>query len=184
MHRRNLLSLTSAAIACGLARSASAAAGPSFDGLEQRYINETTATGAFSLLSSQAAIRNLTREEVRRFAGFEISEQQAMSDVFATMQDPQRLSGEVTPPRDDELSLRLSKEDQRELEKIKAGVYGSDFDRHYLEKQHAAHQSLLNSLDAYLKDGKREALIGIAKISRSQIKEHLRLIEDLQRSLG
>lgn len=188
MNRRTILAraafLSAAGICVPLLRGSQAIATPMLGDLEARYIEDTLSTGSLSLLTSQVAVRNVNNEEVRRFAGFEIGEQQVLADVLNAIKDPRRLSGVLSPPSDAEAKSHMDAGEKRTLEKLTAGVYGKEYDRNYLEGQHTGHQKLLRAQDDYLKSGKDDRVVVVAKLARSRISEHLDLIEVLQRAVG
>ena len=62
---------------------------------------------------------------------------------------------------------------------------GAAFDKDYVALQIQGHQELLKIQESYLQQsaGNRE-MTNVAKLARGQIKEHLALLQDIQKELG
>jgi predicted outer membrane protein len=145
---------------------------------EKRHIMNTMAAGGMSLLASRAALKKVRDDDVKEFAQFEVAEQETIADVLMAMMDPSKASGKINPPSDSEVRQQVSKDDQAMLEKME-GMNGEAFEKAYIRAQIDGHQKLLRIQEDYLASGKDPAHLGIAKLARGQIKEHLTLLADL-----
>jgi len=115
--------------------------------------------GAFSLMTARLGIEKATRPEIKRFANFEVREQEG---VAAAM----KLAGHDFPepqPAGEKLQVmnRLRSAD------------GAEFDRLFLQVQEQGHQELLN-LTTAIGEGQAPAPDKIvALLSTDRIQEHL-----------
>jgi putative membrane protein len=145
---------------------------------ERRHITNTMAAGGMSLLASRAALKKVRDDDIKEFAQFEVAEQETIADVLMGMMDPSKASGKINPPSEPEVRQQVSKEDQATLEKMEA-MNGDAFEKAYVRAQIDGHEKLLRIQEDYLSSGKNPAHLGIAKLARGQIKEHLTLLSDL-----
>jgi putative membrane protein len=98
------------------------------------------------------------------FANYEVAEQTTIADVLKSLG--------VKPEKSEKAA--------EAIEKLKNT---SNFDADYLAAQLEGHQQLLKIQEDYIQSGKDPAHVGLAKLARNQIKEHLDLIQTIQNTL-
>ncbi|MEZ2410667.1 DUF4142 domain-containing protein [Bosea sp. RCC_152_1] len=129
--------------------------------VESRQIMDTLATGTVSLETSRIAMTKAANPMVKRFAQFEVAEQETIAMV---LKGRGNLGDNPPPPADPKGEAML---------KALQAKTGAEFDRAYLDGQVEGHQRLLQIQESYLQAGKDEAHRGIAMLARGHIKEHL-----------
>lgn len=122
--------------------------------------------GSFSHATAQLGAEKATKPEVKRFANFEIQEQEGVAQAM-------KLAGHDFP------MASFGNDRGKMLESLR-GASGADFERMFLEVQERGHQELL-SLTSAIMAGNAPAPDKIAAtLSNNQIKEHLILIGEMQ----
>lgn len=101
---------------------------------------------------------------MKRFANFEVAEQTTVADVLGS------------------LGMKVERSEQAAdvVDQLKKS---SNFDADYLAAQLDGHQQLLKVQEEYVQVGKDPAHVGLAKLARNQIKEHIDLIQTIQKTL-
>ncbi|WP_238313105.1 DUF4142 domain-containing protein [Methylobacterium crusticola] len=151
---------------------------------EAKHAADTLAVGAMSLAASRVALKKAKDDDVKEFAQFEVAEQETIADVLKAMRDQTvAASGQVQPPSEPEVTGQLDPKGKAMLEKLEGAKAGSAFDREYVKGQIEGHQALLKIQDAYLATGKDRENLGVAKLARGQIKEHLVLLAGIDKDL-
>ena len=135
---------------------------------EQRYASDTLAIGGVALRSSQMAQGRVRAPRVAEFADFEVAEQTTIAQIMAEM-------GFTPPPP--------APMDQRMLDRLNA-ARGPDFERQYVTGQMDGHRRLLAIQERYISEGRDPNARHIAMLARGQIREHLRLLDDIQRMMA
>jgi putative membrane protein len=173
MDRRNaLLTLSGAMVTSTLltlpSRKALAQARSATLELPQ-YRAQTLEIGTFAKQTSQAALNQATNPNVREFAGFEVAEQTAVSQVLTSDNNPQPAA--------------LNSAYQMQLQQLQAQS-GKAFDVAYVQGQIAGHQQLLAIQQGFL-DGRPsdDDARHIAVLVRMVITMHLTMLHDLQNQL-
>jgi predicted outer membrane protein len=71
------------------------------------------------------------------------------------------------------------------MERLSKAQPGAAYDKDYVALQIEGHQQLLKLQESHLQQasGNRE-MANLAKLARGQIKEHLALLQDMQKELG
>lgn len=135
--------------------------------LEVEHGSKTAIAGAAALESSNIALKKAANAKVKQFAQFEHDEQTTIAEILKMM-DP---------------SLGTAKPDGKMADVIQRlnGMSGGDFDKAYVAAQIEGHNVLLAIQEDYIKTGRNREHMGIAKLARGQIKEHLVLLSDLQK---
>lgn len=135
---------------------------------EQRYAADTLAIGGVSLRASQMAQGRARAPRVAEFAEFEVAEQTTVSQILTEM-------GASPPPP--------APIDQRMLDRLSA-ARGPDFETQYVMGQMDGHRRLLAVQERYIAEGRDPHARHIAMLARGQIKEHMRLLQDIQQRMG
>jgi putative membrane protein len=133
---------------------------------EREHAAQTARVGALALKTSQIAMQKGMRPDVKEFAGFEVEEQTTIARII------QEMTG-MAPPAPDQKA-------QATLAKLNAAS-GAGFDQAYLAAQIDGHRELLTIQERYLASGRDPHQRHIAMLARGQIKEHIRLLTDMQR---
>lgn len=147
---------------------AEAAIGPIGDH-ELNHAEMTRRVGAFSLAISRLALDAATASRIKRFARFEVAEQETMADVLQSMKIVQ---GEGRVPSDAELEAMLDQEGKRTLALLK-GLSGAGFDKAYIAAQRDGHKTLLAVQERYLTVGRNREHMSLAKLARGVVSEHM-----------
>jgi putative membrane protein len=135
---------------------------------EERHIRETLELGAVSLETSRLAKERARDTWVKKFAEYETAEQETIGEVLRS------------------LGAKLSqdaREDRRQARRDLREASGHAFEEAYLEVQAEGHAQLLSVQDAYIRAGKDEQHLGIARLARGQIREHIDLIKTIRQQL-
>jgi predicted outer membrane protein len=169
----------------GQAGGAPASQGQQQSQADQQYIQQALALGTVSLQQSNFALSKAQNPHVKQFAEFEIGEQNTLGDVLHSFADP-AATASTTPGAKASASTapELTQEDSAAMERLSRAQPGPALDREYVAMQIQGHQKLLKLQEDYLqKSGSRETS-NIAKLARGQIKEHLALLDGIQKELG
>jgi putative membrane protein len=71
------------------------------------------------------------------------------------------------------------------MERLSKAQPGAAFDKDYVALQIEGHQQLLTLQESHLQQASGNREMGnLAKLARGQIKEHLALLQDMQKELG
>jgi putative membrane protein len=144
---------------------------------DDAYIRQTLAACSLSLAVSRMAQQKLQADDLREFAQLETAEQETLTGVLKSLQNPAPTGRTIKPPGEAEAEQR----DREELEKMRGAPAGTEFDRRYLEVQTSRHLELLRIQEAYLNSGRNNlTLLNLAKLARTTIREHLQLLADLE----
>ncbi|MBV8512038.1 MAG: DUF4142 domain-containing protein [Xanthobacteraceae bacterium] len=150
---------------------------------EAKYMRDALAMGSLALASSQLALQKASHPKVKEFAQFEIAEQETVADVMKslTSEQPTRT---VNPPSEAEVKQNMTPPASHQLDKLQSAQAGPEFDVAYVQDQADGHGVLLKIHEEYLRVGRDAGAMNIAKLARTQIKEHLRLLQDAKRELA
>ncbi|WP_279356411.1 DUF4142 domain-containing protein [Methylobacterium indicum] len=151
---------------------------------EAKHAADTLAAGSASLAASRVALTKASDEHVKQFARLEVAEQETIADVLKAMRDPAQVAtGQVKPPAEPEVTGQLDPKGKAMLDKLDQAKSGKAFDREYLRGQIEGHQALLKIQETYLASGKDRENLGVAKLARGQIREHLALLTEIEKAL-
>jgi predicted outer membrane protein len=137
---------------------------------EKQHLLQTMQAGTFSLQTSKLAVNRVQQAKLREFAELEVAEQETVGDVLSAIKAAANDTS-AAPQFDDEQKAVLQKLQQAQ---------GAAFDSAYLQAQVDGHHKLLQIQENYLANGKNLDGTNVAKLARGMIKEHLRLLGDLQ----
>jgi putative membrane protein len=190
MQRRHMLA-SFAALSAGLAAGSTFAqettksTDPEMMGeAEMRHSQRTMKVGALSLAASRIAEKKANGPMVKQFAMLETAEQETIADVLMSMKKSESAArGALATISDAEVRDMLDADGRRMLEMLE-GLSGEAFSKQYVAAQIEGHRMLLGIQEDYLKSGENREHLGITKLARGQIKEHLVLLDDIRTQLG
>ncbi|GJD93953.1 DUF4142 domain-containing protein [Methylobacterium iners] len=152
---------------------------------EAKHAADTSAAGLMSLETSRIALKKAQNPKVKEFAQLEVAEQETIADVLTSMRDQGTpASGQVKAPSKEISQTNLDAKGKQMVEKLQKAEAGAAFDREYVQGQIQGHQQLLQIQEAYLKSGKDRENLNVTKLMRGQIKEHLAMLQDIEKQLG
>ena len=157
--------------------------------VEAKYQVDTLQAGGLSLETSRIALESASDPRIKEFANFEVAEQETIAQILKDMmtqpgggKDPapaprgQERSGNAAAPQ---VSNSLATGEA--IKKLR-GLTGAAFDREYLNAQMVGHQKLLEIQEKYIADSKARESRNVALLARGMIKEHLVLLQHLQKA--
>lgn len=153
---------------------------------QQSYIQQMLALGTVSLQQSNFAHGKARNPQVKRFADLEIAEQNLLTEIMHSFAEPSATASTSEGTRQAASTApELPQKDAQAMERLSRAEMGAAFDRDYVALQIQGHQEMLNLQEAYLRQvsGNRE-MTNIARLARNQIKEHLTLLQDIQKEVG
>ena len=152
---------------------------------DAKHAADTSSAGLMSLETSRIALKKAQHPKVKEFAQFEVDEQETIADVLKSMRDQSTpASGQVKAPSAEVIQTNLDAKGKQMVEKLQKAEAGAGFDREYVQGQIQGHQQLLQIQETYLKSGKDRENLNVTKLMRGQIKEHLALLQDIEKQLG
>jgi predicted outer membrane protein len=166
--------------------STAAQAGAQQSQADRQHIQQVLAASTVSLQQSNFAHAKAQNPRVKQFAEFEIAEQNNLQDVLHSFADPASTASTTRGAQQAASTApELPADAAAAMERMSRAQGGPAFDRDYVAMQIEGHRKLLDLHERYLKTspGNREAA-SIAKLARSQIREHLALLENLRKELG
>lgn len=169
--RMMVVALAATALAAGATRQASAQGAPAMGEAEMDHAKKTAMVGAVALMTSDVALTKARNVKAKEFAQFEHDEQTTVAEILKSM------NPSMTVPSPDPKMAEM-------VTKLKGMQSGAAFDKAYVAGQIEGHEMLLKIQDDYLKAGKDVAYMGVAKLVRGMVKEHLVLLSDLRKAVG
>ena len=169
----------------GLA-SAPAAMGQQQSQADRQYIQQMLALSTVSLQQSNFAHSKAQNPRVKQFSEFEIGEQNLLTEIMQSFADPNATASTTQGAQAAASTApELPSRDAQGMERLSKAQAGAAFDKDYIALQIEGHQQLLKLQESHLQQasGNRE-MTNIAKLARGQIKEHLALLQDIQKELG
>lgn len=153
---------------------------------DRQYIQQTLAAGTVALQVSNFALTKAQHPRVKQFANFEVAEQTTLAEVLHSFADPAATASTTTGAQQAASTApEIPQKDSAAMEKMSRAQAGAAFDKDYVAMQLQGHRELLAIQERYLQGnpGNREAM-NVAKLARGQIKEHIALLEGIQKELG
>ena len=153
---------------------------------DRQYIQQMLALSTVSLQQSNFAHSKAQNPRVKQFADFEIAEQNLLTDIMHSFADPNATASTTQGAQQSAATApELPQKDAQAMERLSKAQPGAAFDKDYVALQIEGHQQLLKLQESHLQQasGNRE-MANLAKLARGQIKEHLALLQDMQKELG
>lgn len=153
---------------------------------DRQYVEQTLAAGTVSLQASNFAATKAQNPRVKQFAGFEIAEQNTLSDVMHSMAEPTATSSTTKGAQQAASTApELPQNDAAAMERMSKAQGGPAFDKDYVAMQLKGHQDLFAVQERYLQGNpQNRELMNVAKLAMGQIREHITLLQDIQKELG
>ncbi|AWM85753.1 DUF4142 domain-containing protein [Microvirga sp. 17 mud 1-3] len=153
---------------------------------DRQYVEQTLAAGTVSLQASNFAATKAQNPRVKQFAGFEIAEQNTLSDVMHSMAEPTATSSTTKGAQQAASTApELPQNDAAAMERMSKAQGGPAFDKDYVAMQLKGHQDLFAVQERYLQGNpQNRELMNVAKLAMGQIREHIALLQDIQKELG
>jgi putative membrane protein len=135
---------------------------------EKEHAMQTLAVGTVALETAKIAEDKAQNAWVKKFARYEVAEQTTIAEILKS-------TGASAP--------KLTEKQSAVVAKTKEAKPGPSFDVEFLANQLDGHNELLKIQENYIDKGKDEAAVNLSKLARAQIKEHIDLIETIQKEL-
>jgi putative membrane protein len=175
------------ATSAGSARSAG-----SMSQADMQHLQQTMMLGMVALETSKLALDKARNEDLKQFAKFETDEQTTLSEVLRSMMDPSATSaaGTANPApstpaaaANPGMTMQMDAKGREMVQKLNQAS-GAEFDREYLQGQMQGHRDLLQAQERYLQsNSQNREHMNVAKMARGMIREHIALLEDIQKKI-
>jgi putative membrane protein len=155
-----------------------------------QHMQQTMQLGMVALESSRVAMNKVRNEDLKRFANFEVQEQTTLSEVLQSMMEPaataatgsagnQPVQSNMNMPP---MQMDASARDM--MQKMQNQQAGAEFDKMYLQAQLQGHRDLLQVQERYLQSNpQNREHMNVAKMARGHIREHIAMLEEMQKTL-
>ena len=149
---------------------------------EMQHMQQTMQLGMVALETSRIAMTKARNEDLKMFAGFEVQEQTTLSEILRSMMEPAATAATGSGQANAAMPMDASARDM--VQKLQGQQAGAEFDRMYLEGQLQGHRSLLQVQEKYLQSNpQNREHVNVARMARGQIREHIALLEDMQKTM-
>jgi putative membrane protein len=163
---------------------------------ETQHLQQTLAAGTVALQTSEIALQKAQNPNVKQFAQFERDEQTTIAEVLRSLQDPAATASAGAAgasasaaassggARAAATAPEIPADKAKMMEELQQAKAGAEFDRLYVQGQLQGHQELLQIQERYLQSNSRNReSANIAKLARGHIKEHIAMLQDIQKEL-
>jgi putative membrane protein len=163
---------------------------------EAQHLQQTLATGTVALQTSEIALQKAQNPRVKQFAQFERDEQTTIAEVLRSLQEPNATASAGTAgaaasaaassgdARAAATAPEIPADKAKMMEELQQAKAGAEFDRLYIQGQVQGHQELLQIQERYLQANTRNReQTNIAKLARGHIKEHIAMLQEIQKEL-
>jgi putative membrane protein len=167
----------------GMSGGASGMSGQ-MDQAEMQHMQQTMQLGMAALETSRIALNKASNEDLKRFANFEVQEQTTLAEVLRSMMDPAATAatGQSGAAMQGDTQMDAGGRDM--LQTLQSQPAGAGFDKAYLDGQLQGHRNLLQVQEQYLQSNpQNREHMNVARMARTQIREHIALLENLQKSM-
>jgi putative membrane protein len=181
-----------AASTAGGTTTGSARSGSSMSQADMQHLQQTMMLGMVALETSKVALEKARNEDLKQFAKFETDEQTTLSEVMRSIMDPSATAaaGAVNPGPSTSaaaptggMTMQMDAKGREMVQKLNQAS-GSEFDREYLQGQMQGHRDLLQVQERYLQSNPQDREhMNVAKMARGMIREHIALLEDIQKKM-
>jgi putative membrane protein len=159
---------------------------------DTQHMQQTMQLGMVAMESSRIAMNKVRNEDLKRFANFEVQEQTTLSEVLRSMMEPAATAatgstasgqaGQSSATAMPAMQMDASARDM--MQKMQNQQAGAEFDKMYLEAQLQGHRDLLQVQERYLQSNpQNREHMNIAKMARGHIREHIAMLEEMQKTM-
>ena len=153
---------------------------------EMQHMQQTMQLGMVALETSRVAMNKARNDDLKQFAGFEVQEQTTLSEILRSMMEPAATAatGSTGGQSTAAGAMPMDATSRDMVQKLQGQQAGAEFDRMYLEGQLKGHRDLLQVQERYLQSNpQNREHVNVARMARGQIREHIALLEDMQKTL-
>ncbi|MXQ12462.1 DUF4142 domain-containing protein [Microvirga makkahensis] len=155
--------------------------GGQMDQAEMHHVQQTMQIGMVALETSRIALNKARNEDLKRFANFEVQEQTTLAEVLRSMMDPAATAATGQSGADRQGDMQMDASGRDMLQTLQSQQAGAAFDKAYLDGQLQGHRNLLQVQEQYLQSNpQNREHMNVAKMARTQIREHIALLEHIQ----
>jgi putative membrane protein len=164
-------------------------AGGQMSQADMQHMQQTLQLGMVALESSRIAMNKVRSEDLKRFANFEVQEQTTLSEVLHSMMEPAATvatgsTGSQSTPSNTNMPMQMDASARDMMQKMQNQQAGAEFDKMYLQDQLQGHRDLLRVQEQYLQSNPRNREhTNVAKMARGHIREHIAMLEEMQKTL-
>ena len=154
-----------------------------------QHMQQTLQLGMVALESSRVAMNKVRSEDLKRFANFEVQEQTTLSEVLHSMMEPAATAatgstGSQSTPSNTNMPMQMDASARDMMQKMQNQQAGAEFDKMYLQAQLQGHRDLLQVQEQYLQSNpQNREHTNVAKMARGHIREHIAMLEEMQKTL-
>ncbi|MEE1657774.1 DUF4142 domain-containing protein [Microvirga sp. CF3062] len=150
-----------------------------------QHMQQTMQLGMVALESSRIAMNKVRNDDLKRFANFEVQEQTTLSEVLRSMMDPGATAATGSASNQSGQSAMQMDAGARDMmQKMQSQQAGAEFDKMYLEAQLQGHRDLLQVQERYLQSNpQNREHMNVAKMVRGHIREHIAMLEEMQKTV-
>jgi len=160
---------------------------------EMQHMQQTMMLGMVALETSRMAQEKARNADLKQFAQFEVQEQQTLSEILRGMMDPSATAATGSTATQSNttmasnaaggMNVQMDAKSREMVQKL-SQASGAEFDREYLQGQIQGHRDLLQVQERYISsNSQNREHMNIAKMARTQIREHIALLEDMQKNM-
>ena len=154
---------------------------------DMQHMQQTMQLGMVALESSRIAMNKVRNEDLKRFANFEVQEQTTLSEVLQSMMEPATTAATGTAGGQSNMSMppmQMDASARDMMQKMQNQQAGAEFDKMYLQAQLQGHRDLLQVQERYLQSNpQNREHTNVAKMARGHIREHIAMLEEMQKTL-
>ena len=155
-------------------------AGGQMDQAEMQHMQQTMQLGMVAMETSRIAMNKARNEDLKRFANFEVQEQTTLAEVLRSMMDPSATA--ATGQSGGDMQMDAGARDM--LQTLESKQAGAEFDKAYLDGQLQGHRNLLQVQEQYLQSNpQNREHMNVAKMARGHIREHIAMLETIQKTM-
>ena len=162
-------------------------AGGQMSQADMQHMQQTMQLGMVALESSRMAMSKIRNDDLKRFANFEVQEQTTLSEVLRSMMDPGATAATGSTgsqAAQSGMAMQMDAKARDMMQKLQSQQSGAEFDRAYLQAQLQGHQELLQVQEQYLKSNpQNREHMNVAKLAQGRIREHIALLENMQKAM-
>ncbi len=160
-------------------------AGGQMSQADMQHMQQTMQLGMVALESSRIAMNKVRNDDLKQFANFEVQEQTTLSEVLRSMMDPGATAATGSASsQSGQSAMQMDASARDMMQKMQNQQAGAEFDKMYLEAQLQGHRDLLQVQERYLQSNpQNREHVNVAKMARGHIREHIAMLEEMQKTM-